>query len=167
MSHRPSGGGILRYSRTKTRSQATVLYAIKNPFLRGEFMLRKFSWVVALFFAATLTANAQSVNLFGGYSYERFRATPSVNTNGYEFSGEYKFMPWLGAMADFDGHYGSFGGVGFGVHDFLFGPQVSFPARISPFAHVLLGGAHFSSNGSGATSFSQGFGFGVDSKIAP
>jgi len=130
-------------------------------------MLRKFSWVVALFFAATLTANAQSVNLFGGYSYERFRATPSVNTNGYEFSGEYKFMPWLGAMADFDGHYGSFGGVGFGVHDFLFGPQVSFPARISPFAHVLLGGAHFSSNGSGATSFSQGFGFGVDSKIAP
>jgi hypothetical protein len=49
---------------------------------------------------------------------------------------------------------------------FLFGPQVSFPARASPFAHVLFGGAHVSTTGTSDTSFAMAIGAGIDARIA-
>ena len=129
-------------------------------------MLRKLSLLLGVFFLVSLTARAQDkVEVFGGYSYERFRPGPDVNLNGWEASGQYKFTDWLGGVADFDGHYGSIAGVSSSVHSFLFGPQVSFPARISPFAHVLIGGAHFSGGGATDTSFSTAVGGGIDAKI--
>src|SRR5215472_299001 len=92
------------------------------------------------------------VELYGGYSY--FRAsvrevqngpalsalvTEKTNLNGWEFSGQYKPVPFLGAIADFAGNYGKLRGANTREHTFLFGPQVSLPMRISPFAHALFG----------------------------
>ena len=132
-------------------------------------MLRKWSLLAALMLLASLPAHAQDgsdkVELFGGYSYLR-TSSPSINLNGWELSGQYKFAPFLGAVGDFDGHYGSVDGFSTSLHTFLFGPQVSFPARVSPFAHVLFGGAHVSSGGFSDTSFAMAIGAGIDAKIS-
>jgi len=88
--------------------------------------------------------------------------SPSANLNGWEISGQYKFTDWLGGVADLDGHYGSPNGIGTSTYTYLFGPQISFPSRVSPFAHLLLGGAHISEAGFGSSSFSMALGGGID-----
>src|SRR2546429_6487142 len=92
-------------------------------------MLRKMLLVFGLCGFAALGARAQDENkveVFGGYSYLHFHTNPSTNLNGWELAGQYRFRDWLGGVADFDGHYGSFsGGTGASTHTFLFGPQVS------------------------------------------
>lgn len=123
-----------------------------------------------------LTTHAQDkIELFGGYSYMRFDATPLLNPtssasafnffNGWEASGQYKFRDWLGAVADIDGHSGSPSGVGTSVHTFLFGPQVSWSARVSPFAHLLVGGAHVSTGPYSENSLSAAIGVGIDMRL--
>jgi hypothetical protein len=115
--------------------------------------------------AVSVAAPAQDkIEVFAGYSYLRpemtytevqgceviicpppvpTSATAHPNLNGYEFSATYKPMRWLGATADFSGHYGTVAGHSSGhVQTFLFGPQVSLPARVSPFFHGLFGAAH-------------------------
>jgi len=128
-------------------------------------MLRKLALLVGAVLLASMAANAQDasakVELFGGYSYMRADSGPGANLNGWELSGQYKVSNWLGGVADFDGHYGDGGSL----HTFLFGPQVSWPARVSPFAHVLLGGAHVSSGGFGETAFAMAIGGGIDTRL--
>jgi hypothetical protein len=70
-------------------------------------------------------------------------ATNHPNFNGYEISAIYKLLPWIGATADFSGHYGTVTGRSSGhMQTFLAGPEVALPAKVSPFAHVLFGVAH-------------------------
>src|SRR5271168_2564478 len=131
-------------------------------------MLRKLSLLLGLFFLISLSAHAQGsdkVEIFGGYSYLRLDSSPQVNLNGWEASGQYKITNWFGAVADFSGDYGSPIGVSSSLHTFLFGPQVSWHARVSPFAHVLLGGAHFSAGGGSTTTFASAIGGGIDTRI--
>jgi hypothetical protein len=110
-------------------------------------MVRNVLLLFGLCALSLLSARAQDkVGLFGGYSYMRFAGT---NLNGWEVSGQFKFLDWLGGVADVDGHYGSFDGIGTSTYTFLFGPQISRPSRVSPFGHLLLGGAHTSTGGSG------------------
>ncbi|MFZ0522415.1 MAG: hypothetical protein WAN14_04190 [Candidatus Acidiferrales bacterium] len=135
-------------------------------------MIRRFvillSLAVLVSLGAGTRANAQGVGdrveIYGGYSYFHLDNAPGTsNLNGWILSGQYKFSSWLGATGEFSGDYGG----SQSVHTFLFGPQVSFPARISPFAHVLIGGAHYSAPGFGDTSFAAELGGGFDAKIAP
>lgn len=131
-------------------------------------MLRRFAFLLGLVLLASIPAKAQlnlgdKVQVFGGFSYMRVDASPSFNAAGWEFSGEYKPASWIGGVADFSGDYGS----NTSVHTFLFGPQVSWPARVSPFAHILIGGAHASSFGVGSTGFAAAIGGGIDTNIAP
>jgi hypothetical protein len=129
-------------------------------------MVRTIGLLIGILVVSALPAVAQDkVEVFGGYSYMRFRPGNDLNLNGWEASAQYKFRDWLGGVADFDGHYGSPSGIGTSVHTFLFGPQVSWPSRVSPFAHVLLGGAHFSAAGFGDTAFSMAIGGGIDTEI--
>lgn len=132
-------------------------------------MLRKFVLFFGLLFLVSLAAGTRAsaqdkIQIYGGYSYFHLDNAPGTsNLNGWLLSGQYKFAPWLGGVAEFGGDYGG----GQSVHTFLFGPQVSFPARVSPFFHVLIGGAHFSAPGFGDTSFSTAIGGGFDMKVAP
>jgi hypothetical protein len=137
-------------------------------------MFGKLSLVIVAGLLLSLSARAQSITNkidgFGGYSYMHFGGGSDFNgfnSNGWELSGEYKVLPWIGAAVDVDGHYGSLQGVSSSVHNYLFGPQVSFPARVSPFAHVLVGGEHFHGGGASDTSFATAFGFGIDTHVAP
>jgi hypothetical protein len=126
-------------------------------------MLRKIVLVVGLFAVGALPSQAQDkAELFGGFSYMRFH---SSNLNGWEISGQYKFTDWLGGVADFDGHYGSINGIGTSTYTYLFGPQISRPSSISPFGHLLIGGAHNSTGGVGNSSFSMALGGGVDAEM--
>jgi hypothetical protein len=132
-------------------------------------MVRKVSLLVGLLFLVSLGAGSRAsaqdkVELYGGYSYFHLQNSPgATNLNGFIFSGEYKFAPWFGGVGEVGGDYGG----GSSVTTFLVGPQVSFPARISPFAHILIGGAHYNQPGFGDTSFATSLGFGIDAKIAP
>jgi hypothetical protein len=126
-------------------------------------MLRRISLVFVVCILASLVAQAQDeAELFGGFSYMRFRA---ANLAGWEASGQYKYTDWFGVVADFDGHYGSINGIGTSTHTFLFGPQISMPSSVSPFGHLLLGGAHNSTGGFGTSSFSMALGGGVDTEL--
>jgi hypothetical protein len=126
-------------------------------------MLRTNLLLFGLCAISSLTARAQDkAELFGGYSYMRFL---SSNLNGWEISGQYKFLDWLGGVADVDGHYGSIHGIGTSTYTFLFGPEISLPSRVSPFGHLLLGGAHNSTGGFGSSSFSMALGGGLDAEL--
>jgi hypothetical protein len=126
-------------------------------------MFRKLLPVLGLLLLVSLSAQAQDkVEMFGGYSYMRLRNSPSANLNGWEIAGQYKFTDWLGAVGDFDGHYGSANGIGTSTYTYLFGPQISMPSRVSPFGRILLGGAHISEGGFGSSSFSMAIGAGID-----
>ncbi len=164
--------------------------------MRGPFLL--LSLLAILAFATDSTRAQDNVELFGGYSYvhaqTRWTETllcpgppcpvtivnPKLNLNGWEVSGLYKMKPWLGLGADLSGHYGSFSGASYHLQTYLFGPQVALPGKVSPFAHVLVGGAHSTSGtsvvsssvvaaagGSPNNSFAAAVGVGIDIKIAP
>jgi hypothetical protein len=130
-------------------------------------MVRTIGLLLGILFLATLPAAAQyeKVEVFGGYTYMRFRPGTDLNLNGWEASAQYKFRDWIGGVADFDGHYGSPRGIGTSLYTYMFGPQVSLPRRVSPFAHVLLGGAHFSAAGFGDSAFAMAIGGGIDAEI--
>jgi hypothetical protein len=134
-------------------------------------MLQKLPFLIGLILVVSLTsltARAQDkIELFGGYSYQHYDGIPSGNLNGWEISGQYKVARWLGGVADLGAHYGSPSGIDTGTVTYLFGPQVSFPAPISPFVHVLIGGAHIREGGITDTSFSTAFGGGIDMRVAP
>jgi len=129
-------------------------------------MLRKLTFIASLVLLFSVSARAQDqVQVFGGYSYMHVGDDPSLNTNGWEIAGEYKFADWLGGVADVDGHYGTSEGFDRSTHSILFGPQISFPARVSPFVHLLIGGAHTNWGGDTSDSFAMALGAGIDSSI--
>lgn len=134
-------------------------------------MFRKLSLLVVAVLLLSVNAHAQGITdkieVFGGYSYLRYSTNPGFNTNGWELSGQYKVFSWLGGFGDVDGHYGTFEGVRATGHNFLVGPQVSFPARVSPFAHVFIGDAHVSAGQSNSSSLASGLGFGIDTSLVP
>ena len=108
---------------------------------------------------------ADKIDLSGGYAFMHFKSLPAVNLNGFDVSGEYKLRDWLGGVADLGGEFGNVGGVSSHVYTYLFGPQISWPRRISPFAHVLFGAGYFSGGGYTNRSLGLGYGVGVDWKV--
>lgn len=104
-------------------------------------------------------------------------STSHVNTHGWEVSGNLKLTSVIGAVADFSGNYGSIQGSSLHLQTYLVGPQVSFPARVSPFAHVLFGLARESLSNPGLVpgisnfgtnnAFATALGAGIDVKVLP
>ncbi|HEY6935939.1 MAG TPA: outer membrane beta-barrel protein [Terriglobales bacterium] len=142
-------------------------------------------------------------NIFFGYSYNHATAAApavpadaggvfasgSTGLNGWNASAEMKFLPLLGLVADFSGHYGSqtvTDVCGFiappcvsirenmdsTVYHFLVGPQLSFSiGRMRPFARALLGAGHLSEStkvrpfSASDTSFAYALGGGIDYRL--
>jgi hypothetical protein len=138
-----------------------------KPSPGGAFMVRRLSILLGLVFLISISAQAQDrVEVFGGYSFQRYGGAPARTLNGWELSAKYKLAPWVGLVADLDGQYGLPSLPDIRTVHFLAGPQFSIPGRISPFVHVLGGFGHLHEN-SGQTSFAGAFGGGVDLRIAP
>ena len=150
--------------------------------------------VLALFLLAS-PSHAQSIELFGGYSFVHAPVTfvqtagtcpiqgcPAIsntqhlNLNGWEVGGAYKVLGPIALAADFSDTSGSFQGADTRLKTYLFGPQLRFPGPISPFVHFLVGGAH-ESIGTGAgplitagptqNAFATTLGGGLDLKVLP
>lgn len=111
--------------------------------------------------------SGDKIELSAGYSYMHFGTSPKVNLNGFDVSGQYKLADWLGIVADVTGEYGKVGDVSSRVYTYLFGPQVSWPRRVSPFAHALVGGSHFDGGGFASKGIAWGLGAGVDYRWKP
>jgi hypothetical protein len=141
-------------------------------------------WTLVLFSIINSAAWAQiptKGNVFFGYSYDRtsISSGDTSNLNGWEATLEGKFLPWIGLVADVDGHYGNHTydcpGAGCPIsanvaeHNVLFGPRVSVQVkRFRPFAEFLVGVGHISrSNGvsDSDTSFADGVGGGLDYRL--
>jgi opacity protein-like surface antigen len=167
--------------------------------------MRRSRWFAGFFLFAFVTcvpALAQvQLKLFVGYSYirpsvtyEQASACPAgcpvvpgsitkhLNLNGYDFSATYKFLPFVGVSADFSGQYGTVTGSSSGhLQTYLLGPELAFPAEVSPFVHGLIGIAHQAvaagtsfSNGvpvdvfsASDNAFATALGGGIDLHIAP
>jgi len=152
--------------------------------------MRKFIVLGSVFFLLAGLAAAQiptSGNVFFGYSYYStdLSAIDRANTNGWQASLEGKMFPFLGIVADFDGHYGSQNFPGtvcpVGVppcipaslsanvaeHNVLFGPRFSVSVRkFRPFAEFEFGVGHVNANAAGSdTSFATAFGGGLDYRL--
>jgi len=123
--------------------------------------------LLALFFLFSISANAQSTGIFGGYSFQHLGTSPARNLNGVEISARRSFTNWFRIAADVDGHYGSpWSPDGRTLH-FMAGPEIAMPGRFSPFVHVMAGIGHVHVNGFTSTSFAGAIGAGLDYRIAP
>jgi len=136
-------------------------------------VLRKVCFLLALALTASVGARAQilsgKIDLFTGYGFMHFKSTPAANLNGFDVAAKYKVLDWrsfeAGVAADVGGEYGTVNDISSHLYTYTFGPEVSWtPHRFVPFAHVLIGGSHYS----GAFYTSKGvaytLGAGVDYK---
>ncbi len=148
-------------------------------------MRTRYLTIVLALLAFTSFASAQvpKGNAFFGYSYASadLNQNNRSNLNGWEASLEGKFLPFIGIVADFSGHYGtndfpSSSGTVFHVdgreYNFMFGPRVSVSvAKVRPFAHALFGAGHVNVSGQGYsasdTAFSTALGGGLDFHLIP
>ena len=168
---------------------------MKTLRLNGLTILRAATIAGLFALLLPLHAKAQSkIQLFGGVSYVRGDVTsiepgvpvcfgckpPSItqhpNLYGWEFSGAYKFVPFLSAKLELGEQYGKLNGGSVRLKTYLFGPQLSIPGPVSPFLHAEFGFAHqaiagytgtvFASPGTD-TSFATALGGGLDVPFVP
>ena len=102
-------------------------------------MARKLLILLVFFLLFSISAKAQSIGLFGGYSFEHLGTSPGRNLNGFEIAAQYKFTNFLRVAADLDTHFGFPTSPDGRTLHFMVGPELAFPARISPFLHVMAG----------------------------
>jgi len=116
--------------------------------------MKKAFWVTLIALSCAVAGTAQDfskVDVFGGYSY--LRSDPGLGLasgdgHGWEASAAYNVNKWFSLKADVDGHYC----CDQTMHNFLFGPQISFRGeKVTPFVHGLVGGSHGTSTGGFST----------------
>jgi hypothetical protein len=133
-------------------------------------MIRRLLVLLGFVFLSSISARAQnSWEVFAGYSYEALarlpQAIPAKNLSGIEVAVQYKFKDWLGVVGEVDGHWAVSGSASRALN-VLGGAQFSYPRRISPYGHVLVGYGHGYTNGIWDNSLSVAIGGGVDMQLA-
>ena len=130
--------------------------------------MRKILFVAALVLLTSVSAKAQQVEIFGGYSYAHLnQPSASANLNGWDLSLNYRVVKGVGIVGDVSGTYGSPSTGDTSLHTYLFGPQFSYHGRVSPFVHVLFGGGHLNVAGATSTCFTTAIGGGIDIPTVP
>lgn len=92
-----------------------------------------------------MAQNYEKVEVFGGYQFLHLGGSGTdVNANGWDASVTANINKWFGVTGDFSGGYKSIDGVSASVYSYAGGPVFSYrsASRFTPFAHVLIGGAH-------------------------
>ncbi len=131
--------------------------------------MRRVLFIASLLFSlplATMAQEAPNVEVFGGYSYLRTEVGRALNNDlhGWDASVAANLNKWFGIVVDVSGHYDSqssastivqpgFPPIAFrfdahrNIHTILVGPRFSYRKieKITPFAHVLFGGARLHS----------------------
>jgi opacity protein-like surface antigen len=148
--------------------------------LAGESMARFQGLLTSIVLVLSCFAAAQDhfapdhskVDIFGGYQFTHVALghdSDGFNLNGWNASVSGYFNKYLGISADFSGgRYDSPFGINSKVYPYLVGPTARFPkhTKMTPFAHVLFGGAHLNASSLGLSgsdnSFAWAMGGGVD-----
>jgi outer membrane immunogenic protein len=138
-------------------------------------------FVVSLFAVLALLAGAAQaqehsrVDIFAGYSYDRWDGAKNFNLNGGSASVAYNVNNWLSGVADFGGyHNGNVlnTGLDFTLSTYLFGPRFSYrhSNRFTPFGEVLFGAERVSTSTATTSRSDNGFamtvGGGFDARLA-
>jgi hypothetical protein len=107
--------------------------------------------------------------IFGGYQYTRVGGGDGANFNGWNASATGNLNDWFGVTGDISGAYKSESAAHLHLHNFLFGPTVSYnkAAKVKPFAHALFGMSHANAGISGLArgsenAFAMALGGGID-----
>jgi len=124
----------------------------------------------------TVAQDNSKADIFGGYQFTHLAlghdVTGHVNLNGWNASLSGYFNRYLGISVDFSGVYGSPFEVSTKIYPYLAGPIVRFPvsAKLTPFAHLLFGGAHINASAQGLggsdNSFAWALGGGLDVNVS-
>lgn len=130
-------------------------------------MARTLMILLGLLLFSSISASAQSIGLYGGYTFEHLTISPARNLSGVEIAAQYRFANVISAVADLDSHFGLPSSPDGRTLHFMVGPEISVPGHFSPFVHVLAGIGEVHSNGLSSKSFSAAFGGGIDMHIAP
>ena len=136
-------------------------------FINEVVQVRYVAALAILFFTFVPLIRAQdnpTGDMAVSYSFLREGVSNGINANGGTISGAFMLKPWLGLTGDFSGfHATPFGGS---ANTFAYqgGPRfyLRSHSRVTPFAEVLLGGAHVYGNGGSANGFAFSIGGGVD-----
>ncbi len=134
--------------------------------------MRKFMLMLAAMMLMSLPMLAQEnykAEIFGGYQYTRVGGGDGANFNGWNAAATGNFNDWFGITGDVSGAYKSESGAHLHLHNFLFGPTVSYnkASKVKPFAHALFGVSHANAGISGLASgsdnaFAMALGGGID-----
>lgn len=139
--------------------------------------MQKLAVFLVVLLAVPLFAQDPKAEVFGGYQYLHIGNDSSLGNNtsqgfnGWNAAAAYKFGKYVGVAGDFSGSYAKISGVSAHIYTYTAGPVISGNAgRLTPFAHVLFGGARLSGSESGVSVSWNGFttmvGGGVDVNVS-
>jgi opacity protein-like surface antigen len=101
-------------------------------------------------------SNGADISSLTGISGDNYARNVNFNLYGWHASVTENLNSWFGGELDFSGFYGkptvpsiapnTSTSFSTNMHTFMYGPRISYrkSASIVPFAHALVGGAHFS-----------------------
>jgi outer membrane immunogenic protein len=137
--------------------------------------MRKLVWIFAVSMLLTLTAAAQDfprAEVFGGYSYvHTSEAGQGFSFNGASGQITVNANQWFGITGDIGVYHNGDLGVDTNVVTYLFGPKFAYrkSEKVTPYFHVLLGGAHIGASFTGVSAsdsaFALAFGGGIDANL--
>lgn len=142
--------------------------------MKSRFVVSLFAFFAVLAGAAH-AQDRSKLDVFAGYSYDRWDGAKNFNLNGGSASVAYNMNNWLSGVADFGAyHNGNVlnSGLNFTLSTYLFGPQVSYRhwSRVTPFGEVLFGAERVSTTTATASrsdsNFAMTAGGGFDVKVA-
>lgn len=93
------------------------------------------------------------VEVSAGYSFLRLGGSGGMSQHGATISVAGNMNSWFGLVGDFGAYHSSPFGLGLNTYTYMFGPRFSLRARkVTPFAHVLFGGARLTAGTGGFSS---------------
>ncbi len=161
-------------SHTPPQASAAGAQINQEDVMKSKVVVSLFAFLVLL--AGVAQAQDHSnVDIFAGYSYDRWDGAKNFNLNGGSASVAYNVNNWLSGVADFGGyHNGNVlnTGLDFTLSTYLFGPRISYRHwnRVTPFGEVLFGAERVSTSTATASrsdnNFAMTVGGGFDAKLA-
>ena len=135
--------------------------------------MRKLGLLMGILLFLSLSAVAQKVEIFGGYSLVNFQpgdSASSANFNGGIGSVAFKCDRWFSAVGEVSGyHNGNVNGSGISASavTYMGGPKFSMRlGPVTPFVQGLVGGIHGSAGGVSENVLAAAYGGGLDWNVS-